>query len=141
MYHIIWFIYKACRALCSWFISIWGFSPVCQQSWLSCMQCLLLSASLTMMEVAPPFCPYRLNCLPGGRKSRSTPAFKNVNCFKISHMSSVNVTSYTCTWRQVKSILPLNSSLLEYYMYKGCIDWILKQAVYEALWHTTPVIR
>lgn len=53
-----------------------GVSPVYKQSGLSHMQCLLLSASLTVMEVAPPFCPYRLNCLPGGRKSRSTPAFK-----------------------------------------------------------------
>jgi hypothetical protein len=64
-----------------------GFSAVCQQSWLSCMQCLLLSASLTMMEVAPPFCPYRLNCRPGGRKSRSTPAFKPIHVFTITDNS------------------------------------------------------
>lgn len=40
------------------------------------MQCLFLSASLTVIEVAPPFCHYRLNCLPDGRISWSAPAFK-----------------------------------------------------------------
>lgn len=37
------------------------FYPVYKQSGLSRVQCLLLSALRTVMEVAQPFCPYKLN--------------------------------------------------------------------------------
>ena len=40
----------------------------------ACLQ--LLSATLTVMQIIPPLFPNTLNCLPGGKKCRSTPAFR-----------------------------------------------------------------